>query len=61
MDTIIKQITDVFDGDPVTTLIATSIFVVSIWLYKQIKDGEDSELLLQRKVLNNLKQPVPIF
>ncbi|MCC9021467.1 hypothetical protein [Bacillus nakamurai] len=49
MDTIIKQITDVFDGDPVTTLIATSIFIVSIWLYKQIKDGEDSELLLHKE------------
>ncbi|ASS61527.1 hypothetical protein CHN56_00983 [Bacillus velezensis] len=44
MDTIIKQITDVFDGDPVSTLVATSIFIVSIWLYKQIKDGENSEL-----------------
>ncbi|MED4830380.1 hypothetical protein [Bacillus atrophaeus] len=49
MDTIVKQVTDVFDGDPLTSLVATSILIISIWLYKQIKDGEDSELLLHKE------------
>ncbi|MED1124001.1 hypothetical protein [Bacillus atrophaeus] len=49
MDTIVKQVTDVFDGDPLTSLVATSILIVSIWLYKQIKDSEASELLMHKE------------
>ncbi|MEC0698675.1 hypothetical protein P8876_04840 [Bacillus haynesii] len=52
MDIIYKQIPSLFNGDA-TSLIVTLLLLISIWLYKELKKTQDTELTAYKE---NLKK-----
>ncbi|WP_145721147.1 hypothetical protein [Bacillus licheniformis] len=53
MDIIYKQIPSLFNGDATTSLIVTLLLLISIWLYKELKKTQDTELTAYKE---NLKK-----
>lgn len=56
MDSLLQQITELYEKDPVSSIAYTLIIIVAVWLYNELKKSHEKEQISKTKSLMSLKR-----